>query len=99
MGELTARIRNAAIDLCNNPLTHEPKLQRAKRLIPEWTEYDDEVATLAKRVAAAQGESVAFEAKADELEQAVQQQQERDDFVGSSHTVEISRPEHRKDEL
>ncbi|KAM0787865.1 hypothetical protein ACM66B_003917 [Microbotryomycetes sp. NB124-2] len=40
------------IDLCNNPLTHEPKLQRAKRLIPEWTIYDDEVAALAKRVAA-----------------------------------------------
>ncbi|KAK4048009.1 killer toxin resistant protein [Microbotryomycetes sp. JL201] len=39
------------IDLCNNPLTHEPKLQRAKRLIPEWTVYDDEVAALAKRVA------------------------------------------------
>ncbi|KAK4053247.1 killer toxin resistant protein [Microbotryomycetes sp. JL221] len=42
------------IDLCNNPLTHEPKLQRAKRLIPEWTVYDDEIAALAKRVAAEQ---------------------------------------------
>lgn len=88
----------AAIDLCNNPLTHEPKLQRAKRLIPEWTEYDDEVASLAKRVAAAQGESVAFEARADEMEQALQQQQERDDFVGSSR-VEPSPAEHVKDEL
>ncbi|KWU41782.1 hypothetical protein RHOSPDRAFT_22376 [Rhodotorula sp. JG-1b] len=87
-----------AIDLCNNPLTHEPKLQRAKRLIPEWTEYDNEVASLAKRVAAAQGESVAFEAKADEMEQALQQQQERDDFVGISQ-VEPPTAEHVKDEL
>ncbi|KAG0659060.1 hypothetical protein C6P46_005356 [Rhodotorula mucilaginosa] len=86
------------IDLCNNPLTHEPKLQRAKRLIPEWTEYDDEVASLAKRVATAQGESVAFEARADEMEQALQQQQERDDFVGSSQ-VEPPPAEHVKDEL
>ncbi|KAJ6258935.1 glycoprotein glucosyltransferase [Drechslerella dactyloides] len=40
------------IDLCNNPMTKEPKLDRAKRQIPEWTEYDNEVAELAKRVKA-----------------------------------------------
>ena len=28
------------IDLCNNPLTKEPKIQVAKRLVPEWSEYD-----------------------------------------------------------
>lgn len=28
------------IDLCNNPLTKEPKLDRAKRLLPEWTTFD-----------------------------------------------------------
>lgn len=91
----------AAIDLCNNPLTHEPKLQRAKRLIPEWTEYDDEVAALAKRVAEAQGsgESAAFGARADELEQAVQQQEERDAFVGEVVTGEQVSPDHVKDEL
>ena len=61
-------------------------------------EYDNEVASLAKRVAAAQGESVAFEAKADEMEQALQQQQERDDFVGISQ-VEPPTAEHVKDEL
>ncbi|WAR62210.1 hypothetical protein PtB15_14B305 [Puccinia triticina] len=38
------------IDLCNNPLTHEPKLKRARRLIPEWDAYDQEVAGLASRV-------------------------------------------------
>lgn len=39
------------IDLCNNPLTKEPKLARAKRQVPEWTVYDDEIAELAKRAA------------------------------------------------
>lgn len=32
------------IDLCNNPLTKESKLDRARRQVPEWTEYDDAVA-------------------------------------------------------
>ncbi|KAL4785908.1 UDP-glucose:glycoprotein glucosyltransferase-domain-containing protein [Aspergillus varians] len=39
------------IDLCNNPQTKEPKLDRARRQVPEWTEYDDEIAALVKRVA------------------------------------------------
>ncbi|KAF7177206.1 hypothetical protein CNMCM7691_005028 [Aspergillus felis] len=39
------------IDLCNNPQTKEPKLDRARRQVPEWTEYDDEIAALAERVA------------------------------------------------
>jgi UDP-glucose:glycoprotein glucosyltransferase len=38
------------IDLCNNPQTKEPKLDRARRQVPEWTEYDDEIAALEKRV-------------------------------------------------
>lgn len=37
------------IDLCNNPQTKEPKLDRARRQVPEWTVYDDEIAGLAKR--------------------------------------------------
>ena len=32
------------IDLCNNPQTKEPKLERAKRQVPEWTRYDEEIA-------------------------------------------------------
>ncbi|RIA98379.1 Glycosyltransferase Family 24 protein [Glomus cerebriforme] len=38
------------IDLCNNPLTKEPKLDRARRQVPEWESYDKEVATLAARI-------------------------------------------------
>ena len=37
------------IDLCNNPQTKEPKLDRARRQVPEWTVYDDEIAQVAKR--------------------------------------------------
>ncbi|OAA73742.1 UDP-glucose:Glycoprotein Glucosyltransferase [Cordyceps fumosorosea ARSEF 2679] len=45
------------IDLCNNPETKEPKLDRARRQVPEWTEYDDEIVALAKRVKAAKNPS------------------------------------------
>ncbi|OMH84884.1 UDP-glucose:glycoprotein glucosyltransferase [Zancudomyces culisetae] len=29
------------IDLCNNPMTKEKKLDVARRLLPEWTQYDN----------------------------------------------------------
>ncbi|PYH40559.1 putative UDP-glucose:glycoprotein glucosyltransferase [Aspergillus saccharolyticus JOP 1030-1] len=38
------------IDLCNNPLTKEPKLERARRQVPEWTAYDEEIAALGRRL-------------------------------------------------
>ncbi|KAI4667541.1 uncharacterized protein J4E79_002230 [Alternaria viburni] len=38
------------IDLCNNPQTKEPKLDRARRQVPEWNIYDEEIAGLARRV-------------------------------------------------
>ncbi|KAH7064697.1 UDP-glucose:glycoprotein glucosyltransferase-domain-containing protein [Macrophomina phaseolina] len=44
------------IDLCNNPQTKEPKLERARRQVPEWTVYDEEIAALARK-ARAQGEA------------------------------------------
>merc|ERR1712113_748335 len=31
------------IDLCQNPLTKEPKIVMAKRIISEWQTYHDEV--------------------------------------------------------
>ncbi|EKJ69031.1 hypothetical protein FPSE_10790 [Fusarium pseudograminearum CS3096] len=37
------------IDLCNNPQTKEPKLDRARRQVPEWTIYDNEIAALDQR--------------------------------------------------
>ncbi|KAI1809313.1 glycosyltransferase family 24 protein [Poronia punctata] len=44
------------IDLCNNPQTKEPKLDRARRQVPEWTVYDDEIASLHRRQKGLQGE-------------------------------------------
>lgn len=41
--------RAKTIDLCNNPLTKEPKLERARRQIPEWTVYDEEIAEVLRR--------------------------------------------------
>lgn len=38
------------IDLCSNPKTKEPKLDRARRQIPEWTVYDDEIAAFAAKI-------------------------------------------------
>lgn len=37
------------IDLCNNPQTKEPKLDRARRQVPEWTAYDDEISAVDRR--------------------------------------------------
>ncbi|KJA25590.1 glycosyltransferase family 24 protein [Hypholoma sublateritium FD-334 SS-4] len=42
--------RAKTIDLCQNPLTKEPKLARARQ-IPEWDEYDTEIAQLTRRLA------------------------------------------------
>lgn len=39
------------IDLCSNPKTKEPKLDRARRQIPEWNVLDAEIARLAEQLA------------------------------------------------
>ncbi|KAI0786269.1 UDP-glucose:glycoprotein glucosyltransferase-domain-containing protein [Abortiporus biennis] len=42
--------RAKTIDLCQNPLTKEPKLSRARQ-IPEWSTYDSEIAQFARTLA------------------------------------------------
>ncbi|EIW78230.1 glycosyltransferase family 24 protein [Coniophora puteana RWD-64-598 SS2] len=42
--------RAKTIDLCQNPLTKEPKLSRARQ-IPEWDLYDTEIANFSRRLA------------------------------------------------
>lgn len=39
-----------AIDLCNNPMTKEPKLHSAKRIISEWVDYDDSALHLTEEI-------------------------------------------------
>ncbi|GAB7352647.1 hypothetical protein MBLNU459_g3014t3 [Dothideomycetes sp. NU459] len=43
------------IDLCNNPQTKEPKLDRARRQVPEWTIYDNEIAAVIRRKSGSSG--------------------------------------------
>ncbi|KAJ2828991.1 killer toxin resistant protein [Coemansia erecta] len=38
------------IDLCNNPMTKEPKLERARRLLPEWNVFDQRVAEFSRKL-------------------------------------------------
>nr|CAD2192186.1 unnamed protein product [Meloidogyne enterolobii] len=38
-----SKTNSKTIDLCNNPQTKEPKLESAMRIIPEWTELDNEI--------------------------------------------------------
>ena len=35
---------------CNNPLTKEPKLSSARRIVSEWTGYDTEIQLLQESV-------------------------------------------------
>ncbi|XP_021577394.2 UDP-glucose:glycoprotein glucosyltransferase 1 isoform X2 [Ictidomys tridecemlineatus] len=41
--------RAKTIDLCNNPMTKEPKLEAAVRIVPEWQDYDQEIKQLQNR--------------------------------------------------
>ena len=34
---------------CNNPLTKEPKLKSAMRIVPEWKDYDEEIKRLQEK--------------------------------------------------
>ena len=42
------------IDLCNNPLTKEPKLDSARRIVAEWPGLDEEVAAFTAQVGSCQ---------------------------------------------
>ncbi|KAJ2744815.1 killer toxin resistant protein [Coemansia sp. BCRC 34301] len=43
--------RAKTIDLCNNPMTKEPKLERARRLLPEWDVFDKQIANFTRVLA------------------------------------------------
>lgn len=67
------------IDLCNNPETKEPKLSRARRQVPEWTVYDDEIAGVLREagplLAGAEGKGVA--GRGESIQEVVQKEEER----------------------
>uniref|UniRef100_A0A8C3BCE6 UDP-glucose ceramide glucosyltransferase-like 1 n=1 Tax=Cairina moschata TaxID=8855 RepID=A0A8C3BCE6_CAIMO len=47
----SSKKRAKTIDLCNNPMTKEPKLQAAMRIVPEWQDYDQEIKQLQNQAA------------------------------------------------
>lgn len=89
------------IDLCNNPQTKEPKLERARRQVPEWTVYDEEIAALAKYKAATSEQGAPIAVPDDANEQARIQEEEyrekqREENAKSAATPESART---RDEL
>lgn len=66
------------IDLCNNPQTKEPKLDRARRQVPEWTIYDDEIAGVLKKAREKEGKKMASgDAKGEDRWESVQEELDR----------------------
>ncbi|XP_037450870.1 UDP-glucose:glycoprotein glucosyltransferase-like isoform X3 [Triticum dicoccoides] len=53
------KARAKTIDLCNNPMTKEPKLQGAKRIVPEWVDFDAEARHFTARVLGENVEEIA----------------------------------------
>ncbi|KAG2377619.1 hypothetical protein C9374_009135 [Naegleria lovaniensis] len=47
-----SKTKAKTIDLCNNPMTKEHKLASAKRIIPEWVDYDNEIKEFQKKIGA-----------------------------------------------
>ena len=73
------------IDLCNNPQTKEPKLDRARRQVPEWTAYDDEIAEVLRNVKASgkmEAEGAGAEVTDEKLGEGIQDQTEGSDAEG-----------------
>ncbi|KAI8056274.1 hypothetical protein BDF22DRAFT_674667 [Syncephalis plumigaleata] len=85
------------IDLCNNPLTKEPKLDRARRQVPEWSEYDAEITAFARELADKQSSTLGEDSQAttttttttstpatrsNTVEQEKQEETKEDDSIG-----------------
>lgn len=77
---------------CNNPLTKEPKLDRARRQIKEWESLDNEATEFAKQVNA---ELKQARRQQEQEKQQQQQKEQRQDMNEESHQD----PHAKKDEL
>ena len=69
---LSVIIYLVVIKQCNSPLTKEPKLKSAIKIVPEWKDYDEEVKRLQERVAAAEnkgdeGDVPSFKGKSNQV--------------------------------
>ncbi|KAK3264083.1 hypothetical protein CYMTET_27152, partial [Cymbomonas tetramitiformis] len=83
------------IDLCNNPMTKEPKLDMARRIVGEWSDYDEVVRGLTERVEAMQSGDTGDAAGANiVLEDATPAEQVSEEAAGTadvphSHDAEL----------
>ncbi|OAX38260.1 hypothetical protein K503DRAFT_800568 [Rhizopogon vinicolor AM-OR11-026] len=91
--------RAKTIDLCQNPLTKEPKLSRARQ-IPEWEEYDNEIAQFARKLAA-EGKihSSVATAGSDVLANVGSAQPAKNSDIGGASDSDDKDPQNRHDEL
>jgi len=64
------------IDLCNNPETKEPKLSRARRQVPEWTVYDDEIAAVLKEAEPLISEGQSGVQRGESIQEVVQKEEQ-----------------------
>ena len=64
------------IDLCNNPETKEPKLSRARRQVPEWTMYDEEIAAVLKEAEPLINQSKAGITRGESIQEVVQKEEQ-----------------------
>lgn len=94
------------IDLCNNPQTKEPKLDRARRQVPEWTMYDNEIAAVAKKAREGElagGEPVAGDAGdagvQGEEEESIQERLQREDAEREQRKAKAEEKLRTRDEL
>ncbi|XP_010635932.1 UDP-glucose:glycoprotein glucosyltransferase 1 isoform X1 [Fukomys damarensis] len=68
--------RAKTIDLCNNPMTKEPKLEAAVRIVPEWQDYDQEIKQVQIRFQKEKEMGTLFEKKTKEPTQEASQTRE-----------------------
>jgi len=68
------------IDLCNNPMTKEPKLESAKRIIPEWTALDEEASKSTQKAYYELSGTVASSKNAKKEEKKVDEKVEHDEL-------------------
>ncbi|KAF9547413.1 hypothetical protein EC957_008422 [Mortierella hygrophila] len=81
------------IDLCNNPLTKEPKLDRARRQIKEWESLDNEATEFAKQV------NAELKQTRRQQEQEKQQQQQKEQKQDKNEEESHQDSHAKKDEL
>jgi UDP-glucose:glycoprotein glucosyltransferase len=74
-----------SIDLCHDPWSSESKLEHARRIIPEWKQYDDEVSVIFMEAEKEAAKNAAEEAELEAIEnQEIENEEDYGDFDDSN---------------